>query len=292
MIGVPGNIVKSVHVTKNILGMPVRQILLGAVLAAGLFANVGWAGELPRWEAGVGVAGLTIPDYRGSDEQRGYVLPLPYVQYRGKVFRIDREGAHGYIFTSDRMKLELSMGAGPPAKSNKNDARSGMPDLDPTVEAGPALHIYLARNERRDREWSLRLPLRTAEAVSFSHTKNIGWVFAPSLDFDASDVAGGWDIGTAVGPIYASEEYHDYYYEVAPAYATPSRPAYDARAGYSGSRLTLTVSRRFAKFWVGAFARYDNLSGAVFADSPLVKKNDAFMAGIGIAWILVQSRSP
>ena len=112
------------------------------------------------------------------------------------------------------------------------------------------------------------------------------------LDFDASDVAGGWDIGTAVGPIYASEEYHDYYYEVAPAYATPSRPAYDARAGYSGSRLTLTVSRRFAKFWVGAFARYDNLSGAVFADSPLVKKNDAFMAGIGIAWILVQSRSP
>jgi MipA family protein len=271
--------------------MPMRQIFLCAVLAAALFANGAPAGELPRWEAGMGVAGLTIPDYRGSDEQRGYVLPLPYIQYRGKVFRIDREGAHGDVFTSDRVKLDLSVSAGPPAKSNKSDARHGMPDLDPTVEAGPSLHVYLARNERRDRVWSLRLPLRTAEAVSFSHMKRIGWLFAPSLDLQASGIGGGWDFGASAGPIYASERYHDYYYEVAPAYATASRPAYDARAGYSGSRLTLALSRRFPKFWVGAFMRYDNLSGAVFADSPLVKRRDSFMAGIGIAWILARSES-
>ncbi len=90
--------------------------------------------------------------------------------------------------------------------------------------------------------------------------------------------------------MYASEDYHDYYYEVQPAYATAARPAYDARAGYSGSRLTLTASRRYPRFWVGAFARYDSLSGAVFADSPLVKKQDSFMAGVGIAWILAESR--
>ena len=237
------------------------------------------------------MAGLSIPDYRGSDQQRGYILPLPYIQYRGEVFRIDREGAHGDVFTSDRMKLDLSVNAGPPAKSNKNDARSGMPDLDPTVEAGPSLHIYLARNARRGRTWALRLPLRAAAAVSFSHIKRIGWVLAPSFDFEATGV-GGWDIGTAVGPIYASEDYHAYYYEVAPAFATASRPAYDARGGYSGSRITLTASRRFPKFWVGAFARYDNLSGAVFADSPLVKRKDSFMAGIGIAWILAESKGP
>jgi len=268
-----------------------RQIFLCAVFAAALHASVAPAGELPRWELGLGAAGLTIPDYRGADQQRGYILPLPYIQYRGEVFRIDREGAHGDVFTSGRVKVDLSLGAGPPAKSNKNDARRDMPDLDPTVEAGPSLHIYLARNERRDRAWSLRLPLRTVEAVSFSHTKRIGWVFAPSLDFNASHIGGGWGISTAVGPIYASEDYHDYYYEVAPGYATATRPAYDARAGYSGSRLTLTLSRRFPKFWVGAFARYDNLSGAVFADSPLVKRKNSFMAGIGIAWILAQSRS-
>jgi outer membrane protein len=269
-----------------------RQLFLCAVLAAGFSVNGAHAGELPLWEAGLGVAGLTFPDYRGSDQQRGYVLPLPYIQYRGKVFRIDREGAHEELFTSDRIKLDLSMAVGPPAKSDKSDARSGMPDLKPTVEVGPALHVYLARNQRRDREWSLRLPLRTAEVVSFSQTKNIGWVFAPSLNFEAFTVGGGWDIDTAIGPIYATESYNDYYYEVAPGFATATRPAYDARAGYSGSRLTITMSRRYPKFWVGAFARYDNLSGAVFVDSPLVKRKDSFMAGIGIAWILAQSRSP
>jgi outer membrane scaffolding protein for murein synthesis (MipA/OmpV family) len=50
------------------------------------------------------------------------------------------------------------------------------------------------------------------------------------------------------------------------------------------------ASRRYPRFWVSAFARYDNLSGAVFADSPLVKKQESFMAGVGIAWILAESR--
>ena len=267
-----------------------RQILRFVFLSAGLLAGQAHADELPRWEVGLGVAGLSIPDYRGSDQQRGYLLPLPYIQYRGDVFRIDREGAHGKLFTSERMKLEISLAAGPPAKSDKNDARAGMPNLDPTVEAGPSLQLFLARNEARDRVWSVQFPLRAAAAVDLRHVQRVGWVFAPNLNFDALNMRGGWDIGAAVGPIYATEDYHDYYYEVAPAFATATRPAYDARAGYSGSRLTLTASRRYPRYWVGAFARYDNLSGAVFADSPLVKKQESFMAGVGIAWILAQSR--
>lgn len=267
-----------------------RLITLSVVLSLVLFMAQAHAGELPRWEVGLGLAGLSIPDYRGSDQRRGYVLPLPYIQYRGDVFRIDREGAHGKLFTSERVKLEVSLAAGPPAKSDKSDARAGMPNLDPTVEAGPSLQLYLARNETRDRVWSVQLPLRAAAAVDLHHVQRIGWVFAPNLNFDALNVRGGWDVGVAAGPIYATEDYHDYYYEVAPAFATATRPAYDARAGYSGSRFTLTASRRFPRFWVGAFARYDNLSGAVFADSPLVKKKDSFMAGAGIAWILATSR--
>jgi outer membrane protein len=270
--------------------MPMRQILRFVFVSATLLAGQAHADELPRWEVGLGVAGLSIPDYRGSDQRRGYVLPLPYIQYRGDVFRIDREGAHGKLFTSERVKLEISLAAGPPAKSDKSDARADMPNLDPTVEAGPSLQLFLARNEARDRVWSVQLPLRAAAAVDLRHVQHIGWVFAPNLNFDALNVRGGWDIGAAVGPIYATEDYHDYYYEVAPAFATATRPAYDARAGYSGSRLTLTASRRYPRYWVGAFARYDNLSGAVFADSPLVKKQDSFMAGVGIAWILAQSR--
>ena len=35
--------------------------------------------------------------------------------------------------------------------------------------------------------------------------------------------------------------------------------------------------------------RWDSLEGAVFADSPLVKSEDYFAAGVGIAWVFGES---
>jgi hypothetical protein len=43
------------------------------------------------------------------------------------------------------------------------------------------------------------------------------------------------------------------------------------------------------KYWLGAFVRWDSLNGAVFADSPLVKSENYFAAGVGIAWIFRKS---
>ncbi len=39
--------------------------------------------EKPLWELGIGTGILRMPDYRGSDESRWYLLPYPYVIYRG-----------------------------------------------------------------------------------------------------------------------------------------------------------------------------------------------------------------
>ncbi|HEU5338913.1 MAG TPA: MipA/OmpV family protein [Sulfuricaulis sp.] len=267
-----------------------RQISILTLLTLCLVAPGARAGELPLWEVGLGVAGVSLPDYRGSDEQRTYLLPLPYVNYRGKFLQIDREGARGKLFSSDRLRLELSVSAGPPARSDDNLARRGMPDIDPTVEMGPLLEITLSRDSFHDQSWSIRLPWRIVVATDLAHYDEIGWVFAPNLHFEMRK--GGWELGAAAGPLYASEKYHDYFYEVTPDFATPTRPAYDATSGYSGSRLTITASRRFQSFWVGAFARYDQLSPAAFDDSPLVKKNSSFMAGVGIAWVLAEAKRP
>ncbi|HHO70113.1 MAG TPA: hypothetical protein ENN02_01365, partial [Halothiobacillus sp.] len=46
---------------------------------------------------------------------------------------------------------------------------------------------------------------------------------------------------------------------------------------------------RFGQLWVGGFLRYDNLSGAAFADSPLVETRHSLMAGIGTAWVFGKS---
>ena len=41
--------------------------------------------------------------------------------------------------------------------------------------------------------------------------------------------------------------------------------------------------------WVGGFLRYDNLRGASFDDSPLVRRRSALTFGFGVSWILATS---
>lgn len=249
------------------------------------------AGEKPLWEIGLGFFALTSPDYRGSDETRGYLLPLPYIIYRGETLKIDRTGIYGRLFEADRVKLDLSADAGVPVDSTKNSARQDMPSLDTVFEAGPALEVCLLRNCDGDRKLQFRLPVRAVFSTDFGSIESHGGSAHPNINFDMNNIGpgGGWNFGMAAGPLYATERLHDYYYEVAPLYATGTRPAYDARAGYSGSRVTLALSKRFQRLWFGAFARYDTLAGATFEDSPLVRRDRAFMAGFGVAWIFAES---
>ena len=245
----------------------------------------------PLWELGFGFGGLSTPDYRGSDEQRAYFLPVPYIVYRGKVLRVDRSGIYGRLFRTDRIRLDLSFDAGVPVDSAENLARAGMPDLDPTIEVGPSLEVCLWSSCAADRVLQFRAPLRAVFATNFSHFNSAGWVFNPHLNMDIKNIGpgGGWNFGVAVGPLYGSDKNHDYYYQVEPFYASATRPAFDARSGYSGSRITLALSKRFDRVWIGTFARYDDLSGARFEDSPLVRVKRSFMAGFGVSWFFARS---
>jgi len=91
------------------------------------------------------------------------------------------------------------------------------------------------------------------------------------------------------GPLFADRRYHDYFYTVAPPYATADRPAYQAVGGYAGTQSIISTSKRFPHFWVGAFIRYDTLAGAAFLDSPLVQRKSYWAAGFGISWMIQRS---
>jgi len=269
--------------------MPLRRGFIAVLLACA--TSISSAEEKPLWETGLGFFALTSPDYRGSDESRAYLLPLPYIVYRGDLLKVDRSGIYGRLFESDRVNLDLSADAGVPVDSEKNSARQGMPSLDMVFEIGPALEICLWQNCNGDRKLQFRLPVRAVFSTDFSSIDSRGGSAYPNLNFDIKNIGpgGGWNFGAAAGLLYATERYHDYYYEVAPIYATSTRPAYDARSGYSGSRVTLSLSKRFQRVWIGAFARHDNLDGAKFEDSPLVRSDHTFMAGISVVWVLAES---
>ena len=249
------------------------------------------ADEEPLWEAGAGFTALDFPDYRGSSQSRAYVLPFPYLVYRGEIVRQDRNGLRGILFRSDRVDLNVSVGASLPVDSSRNEAREGMPDLKASVEFGPSLDVRLWEDAHRRARLELRMPLRATVTVE-SHPRFIGGQFSPHVNLDVADPFGraGWNLGMLAGPVFTDGRYNRYYYDVAEAFATPQRPAYATGGGYGGMQYVVALSKRYPKFWVGGFARYDTLAGAVFEASPLVTSRHYFAAGIGIAWILGESK--
>ena len=243
----------------------------------------------PLWELGLGAAGLSLPAYRGSAERSNYLLPVPYVVYRGELLRADRDGARAVLFDSDRIEVDLSLAGSVPVQGESEGRRAGMERLPGTVEVGPNLNLTLWRSARRAAKLDLRLPLRAAITLE-SSPRMIGGVFAPNLNLDLSDWAAGWNAGFLVGPLFQSSKYNDHYYGVSPAEATASRPAYRAGGGYAGWQAVAATSRRFKDFWLGAFVRYDSLRGAVFADSPLIERSSGVGVGVALAWVLATSQ--
>jgi len=248
------------------------------------------AEERPLWELGAGVAAFSFPAYRGSDQTNNFLMPVPHFSYNGDFFKADRQGIRGSFFDSERLDLTLSMALSAPASSKDVAVRAGMPDLNGTFEIGPEIDVTFWRSENRARFVKLLLPLRTGITLE-SSPQQIGWVFHPKLNMDITDLPGlpGWNLGMLAGPLFGDKRQHAYYYSVEPQYATAARPAYEAKAGYAGMQYLVALSKRFPKYWVGGFARYDNLSGASFEDSPLVRKKDYVAAGIAITWILGES---
>jgi outer membrane protein len=264
----------------------------GGAPAAALLA-VFWAApalpkEEPLWEYGLGVGAVAFEDYRGSDTTHVYPLPVPYVLYNGKFLKSDRDGVRGTLFNRDLVELNLSFNLNTPVRNDRE--RSGMPDLKSTVEIGPSLDLHLLRSDDARIKFDLRMPLRavfTVEAVP----QMTGWTFTPRFNLDVADPLGfaGWHLGLLTGPLFADRRYHDYFYTVAPQYATATRPVYQAVGGYAGTQALASLSKRFPKCWIGAYMRYDTLAGAAFVDSPLVQRRSYWSAGFGISWMIHRS---
>jgi len=277
----------------NAVSNPVGLAILVASCVAAL-ATSAHAEEKPLWEAGAGVGALVLPDYRGSDESRAYLLPFPYLIYRGQFLKADREGVRAEFIDSDRVKLEVAVNASQPVRSSSDRARSGMPDLKGSFEVGPSLSINLARSTDRKQRLDFRVPVSTGVTLGGGF-QGIGWQASPRLNLDLEDAgegvigAAGWNLGLVAGPIFQNRKRNAYFYDVPDRYARAGRPAYRSSGGYAGTQFIAALSRRYDRVWVGGFVRADTLAGATFENSPLVRRKSYVAAGIGVAYVFGKS---
>lgn len=223
-----------------------------------------------QMEAGLALVAQGAADYRGSSHYRPYALPLPYLLYRGPVFKADREGVRGDFWSGGRMEFNLSVDGSLNGNSDDNETRRGMPELESAVEFGPSLNIRLS-GENFQEGWSLRVPVRAVITFSGDGLDHIGNVFSPRLSWRKPEFYAGWRASFAAGALFADRDHHAYFYDVAQPFVTETRPFYRSQGGYSGSFLRFTLYRPWHQWRFGVSLRYDYLGGAVFSDSPLVE---------------------
>ncbi|MEY4590814.1 MAG: hypothetical protein RL497_2890 [Pseudomonadota bacterium] len=258
--------------------------LSGTLSAQAETSRAGAAHQTKKWQLGLGLGSQTLADYRGSSYYQIQFIPIPFVQYQGDIIKIDRDGARGEYRFSEQLEFNISADAALNGDSEDNPLRTGMPQLNSAFEIGPSINWAFTGNTMNN-GWSLRLPLRSVYTFGSEGFGHQGYVFNPKLTWRQT-LAEHWNTSINLGPIWASQNYHDYYYSVASTHATDTRPEYSAKAGYSGFMGKISVKRNIGHYWFGAFVRVDLLHGAVFLASPLVEEKASASLGLAVVYLL------
>jgi outer membrane scaffolding protein for murein synthesis (MipA/OmpV family) len=247
------------------------------------------AQQLPVFEVGVAGGGGSIPAYPASSQNQVRGLVVPYLIYRGSVLRSDDGGVRARTSLMDGVELSVSASGGVNASSDDVTARQGMPDLQWLGEVGPNLRFILWRGEEEAAPQRIVLdtPVRAVFSTDWSSVSFRGFTFAPDIAYERLHVFSRYArLRVSAGLLFGTDAYADYFYDVAPEYARPGRPAYNAQAGYVGARVSvsyrLPITERLS---VVVGGRVENFSGSANADSPLYRSewNGTVVAGFAFS---------
>lgn len=242
--------------------------------------------ELPLWEFGVAGAGASTPAYPGSSDRSRRAAALPFVIYRGEVFRADQSGIGARLVRKERVELDVGLAASLPADSDDVEARRGMPNLGTLLELGPRLKVLLAEPSESSRV-RLDLPLR-AVIEARGGLRGQGWTFEPKVVYEMRDRL--WTFDANVGVVMGNRKINRYFYQVDQQYATLERPAYEADSGLMLVRTGMSASRLLnPDLRVFGFVRYESYADAANRASPLVKQSTGSSFGMGFAWTITRS---
>lgn len=246
------------------------------------------------WEFRFAAFGRYAPVYPGADESDLTILPIPIPVYRGSFLRFGEnldQVARGEITETRRLRLGIDLSFTFGEHSADIAVRRGMPDLDFMLELGPELEIRLSDRMPEQGEFFLALQLRAGVSFDGLDPSSRGFVVNPEFEYRRSQAFGGDNVlSLRWKPTWASENYMDYYYEVAPEFATPIRPVYDAKSGYLGSQFTAALTRQMnERLVLGISASYYVHNGARNEISPLYARNSGASLQLAFVWTLAES---
>jgi outer membrane protein len=246
----------------------------------------------PVYEAGAGFIILNLPDYPGSNNMRVRVIPFPYYIYRGKYLRADDEGTRARFFSSKRHETGLSFGVNFPSNSGDNPSRLGMPDLDALFSIGPRL-LFRFLTDSPNHKLNLSLATRAvfSSKLSFNNLlRDEGFLIEPRLNYWYRWEKYDSTFFTSFGLEFGSAKYNQFFYNVDPAFQTPTRAPYLAKAGLVEKVLTIGFGTDINEdIFIFSGASFRNLDWAANKNSPLIETRNNVGFTLGLIWTFIES---
>jgi len=247
------------------------------------------AAALPVWELGLGLTGRVAPDYPAAADYQLSAAPRPYLVYRGDFFGLRRQGAPGPV------GIAFSGAVSRGVDSDDSQARAGLPDLDRLIQFGPEFILRGPQFAHATGSSTLDMTLQARAALSLNDDFELayeGYLVRPTIRYTRLGLlAPDTRLTAQIGPIFGSEGIQDFYYEVDPAFASPSLAAFDADAGYLGTELGLEMRYPLTdRLRLRGGASVTLHAGAANADSPLYREDVTASAFLGFTYTLFQSR--
>jgi MipA family protein len=253
---------------------------------AGLIEPIATA-KRPLWEVGVVALAVQSPDYPAASSQHPRAALAPVFIYRGPFLTVDGDGIRGRFVKTDGLELDFSGAAA--FNSGRSPARRGMPKLDYTFELGPQLRYQISLPDAQ--KISANFKLRAVVSTNGQRMHGQGWVFEPGLRWQnrlAFDHASQWS--TSIQGMWADQTLQQYFYQVAPEFETPVRPAFNAHGGYLGTKLAMGWNRRMGPSTVINMSVSLNYHGAAAnSKSPLFLRRTTSSLVLALVWSPWQS---
>ncbi|MEP7209298.1 MAG: MipA/OmpV family protein [Alphaproteobacteria bacterium] len=250
----------------------------------------------PLWEVRVGGTALYGPVYPGASQNKVNGVGAPLLIYRGDRIRFGEYGvARAIAAENSKFELDVSLDAVYAARDAK--ARTGMPDLDYLFQVGPQAVWRIS-----DSGWTANgrteitafLPVRGVAASDFKSIEHIGWLAEPAIMYRRiypGDLRTSWNAKLFVS--VADEGLMDYWYGVGPAFATPARPAYEAKGGYLSTALNVSWTKELTRdFQIYLTYQGRLLSGSANERSPLLQENFTNAVSVSFVWKILKSKRP
>ncbi|MBK0393670.1 MipA/OmpV family protein [Ramlibacter algicola] len=265
-----------------------RFLLASALLSTTLYATAQDGGR-PLWEVGGVALGVSQQAYPGSSQQVQRAIALPYFIYRGQYLRADSDGIGVRAVKTPRYEFDVSAAGAFGSNADHDPIRRGMPSLGTLVEVGPRLKVDLGPAPAGGR-WRLDLPVRGVFDLSHQ-LRYRGAVFQPGVTWSRR-APGALLYGVGASLLVADERLASTFYEVEPRFARSFRPAYEARAGLLGTRLSTWFGKDLTRDWtLFGFAQLNSVAGGANRDSPLVRQVTGHTLGIGLSYTWLRSEA-